>query len=275
MLAAPKKTAVINDISGYGRCSVTVALPIISAMGIQCCPLPTSILSNHTGFPSFYFDDYTDRMPAYIEHWKKLELTFDGILTGFLGSAGQIEIVEQFIRDFKLPHTQVIIDPIMGDHGKTYQTYTPDMCRRMKDLAAHADLLTPNLTEACILTETPYQEHFSRKELTGIIQRLAVLCPGRLVITGVNAGSYLCNIVYEPEGEIAWIKRKRIAAERCGTGDVFSSILAANMVKGTSLTKAVEQASDFVKLCLSETEKCQLGKNEGVCFEPLLGRLLN
>ena len=123
-----KKIAVINDFSGFGRCSIAVALPIISAMRIQCCPLPTSIFSNHTGFESFFFEDYTSRMQPYIEEWKKLGLQFSGISTGFLGSKEQIQIVLQFFKDFGTEDNVIVVDPVMGDYGKTYSTYTPEMC---------------------------------------------------------------------------------------------------------------------------------------------------
>lgn len=123
-----KKIAVINDFSGFGRCSIAVALPIISTLKIQCCPLPTSIFSNHTGFDSFFFDDYTDKMPLYINEWKKLGLQFDGITSGFLGSKKQIEIVTQFFKDFKTKENIIIVDPVMGDYGKIYATYTKEMC---------------------------------------------------------------------------------------------------------------------------------------------------
>ena len=149
------KIAVINDISGFGRCSIAVSLPIISMLKVQCCPLPTSIFSNHTGFPSFFFEDFTKNMEPYMEEWKKLDLKFNGISTGFLGSAEQIRIVQEFISEFKSKDTLVIVDPVMGDYGKTYSTYTEEMCQRMKQLACKADILTPNLTEACILTDTP------------------------------------------------------------------------------------------------------------------------
>lgn len=270
-----KKIAVINDISGYGRCSMTVALPVISAMGIQCCPVPTSILSNHTGYPEFYFDDYTDRMSDYLAPWKSLQFTFDGILTGFLGSPQQLEIVEQFIHDFKSPSTQVIIDPVMGDHGKVYQTCTPKLCARMRQLAAHADVLTPNLTEACILADIPYQEHFTRSELISLARSLHNLCGGCVVITGVHAGSYLCNVLYNSQTGITFLRKKQITLERCGTGDVFSSIVASGTVLGIPLSSSVRLASDFISDCLKETAETELEKNEGVAFEPLLGSLIS
>lgn len=297
-----KKLAVINDLSGYGRCSLTVALPVVSAMGVQCCPVPTSILSNHTGYPAYFFDDYTEKLPSYIGKWKELGFTFDGILTGFLGSAAQIELVEDFIRHFAAPsapafvpssassaasvsaaeggirtalnaphRARVIIDPIMGDHGKAYATYTPELCDRMKQLAAHADVLTPNLTEACILTDTPYRPHFTGKELAGLAERLAKLCPGQLIITGVDAGAYLTNLIFEPEsGSLTALRKKRAAAERCGTGDLFSSIVAAGVVQGMTTEAAVRKAAGFICRCLKETAGYDISPSDGVVFEPFL-----
>lgn len=148
-----KKIAVINDMSGFGRCSIAVELPVISAMKVQCCPLPTSIFSNHTGFESFFFDDYTDKMEDYMQEWVKLGLQFNGICTGFLGSARQIRIVEHFLSLFQTKDNITIIDPVMGDYGKMYPTYTQETCEEMKKLVTHADILTPNLTEGCILPE--------------------------------------------------------------------------------------------------------------------------
>ena len=136
-----KKIALINDMTGFGRCSIAVALPVISMLRVQCCALPTAIFSNHTGFESFYYQDYTDHMQPSINEWKKLGLEFSGICTGFLGSARQIAIVSDFIRDFKRPDNLVIIDPVMGDYGKPYPTYTKEMCDHMKDLVCYADIL--------------------------------------------------------------------------------------------------------------------------------------
>lgn len=272
-----KKLAVINDLSGYGRCSLTVALPVVSAMGVQCCPVPTSILSNHTGYPAYFFDDYTGKLPLYINKWKELEFSFDGILTGFLGSAAQITIVEDFIRHFtaknnKSPYRcKVIIDPIMGDHGKRYSTLTTELCDRMKSLACHADILTPNLTEACILTDTPYHPHFSKKELTLLFDRLHTLCPGCIVLTGMDAGTYLANIVFDPvSGETVTLRKKRIASERCGTGDLFSAIVAAGILQDIPLLTAVQKAADFICLCLKETAEYNISAFDGVVFEPFL-----
>lgn len=269
-----KKIAMINDLSGYGRCSLTVALPILSAMGIQCCPVPTSILSNHTGFPVYYFDDYTDHMEPYIEKWKELGLTFDGIATGFLGSERQIEIVKDMIAAFRTPGTKVLVDPIMGDHGIAYATYTPSMCSRMLELAAMADILTPNLTEACILADVPYESgEMSYEALAGLVRRLQKLGPSAVVITGIRKGPDLVNAMAEGEGEVSFLSRKAAGEERPGTGDVFSSIIAGGCIRGWSLKRSVNLAADFVRDCIVRSGELQIPVKNGVCFELLLGSL--
>ena len=201
----------------------------------------------------------------------------NGILTGFLGSAAQIAIVEDFICHFtaknnKNPYRcKVIIDPIMGDHGKRYSTLTTELCDRMKSLASHADILTPNLTEACILTDTPYHPHFSKKELTLLFDRLHAICPGCIVLTGMDAGTYLANIVFDPvSGETVTLRKKRIASERCGTGDLFSAIVAAGILQDIPLLTAVQKAADFICLCLKETAEYNISAFDGVVFEPFL-----
>lgn len=270
-----KKIAMINDLSGYGRCSLTVALPVISAMGIQCCPVPTSILSNHTGFPVWFFDDCTDRMTPYLEKWKELALSFDGIATGFLGSEKQMDIVTGMIRDFKRADTRVIIDPIMGDGGKPYATYTDSMCRKMRELVSLGDIVTPNLTEASILTGIPYKKAgWSRKELKGLGAAIQALGPKAVVITGVPEGEYLANAVFEPGKEMALVRRKKTGGERPGTGDVFSSVVAGSSVLGWDLKDGVRLAADFVKDCIKRSEEREIPVLNGVCFEELLGKLV-
>lgn len=270
-----KKIAMINDLSGYGRCSLTVAIPILSAMKVQCCPVPTSILSNHTGFPVYFFDDYTEKMPSYIDKWKELELSFDGIVSGFLGSEAQIAIVMDMIREFGKEDTKIIIDPIMGDHGETYATYTPDMCRRMKDLVSMGSIVTPNLTEACILTDRPYRkEGWTRKELVRLAGDIQEMGPDCVVITGVNQGGYITNVVAQRGAETAFPRTKRVGRERPGTGDVFSSVVSAAAVRGWSLTEAVKLASGFVKACIARSEELEIPVSNGVCFEELMDMLV-
>lgn len=269
-----KKIAVINDISGFGRCSITVALPIISHMKLQCCPLPTSIFSNHTGYEHYFFDDYTQKMREYIENWKLLGLEFEGIATGFLGSKEQIEIVEEFIREFRTERTKVIIDPVMGDNGVLYPTYTEEMRREMRKLVSYADILTPNLTECCFLTDTPYREFgWSRKELFEMAEKLSGVGADKIVISGIPMGEYLGNVVYETNGTKKIIRSKRIAQERAGTGDIFSSIIAADCVNQVDFTESVKKAVKFIKDCMVITSKREIPSEDGVCFEEILYRL--
>jgi len=265
-----KKIALINDYTGFGRCSITVALPIISQMKIQCCPIPTSIFSNHSGYDSFYFEDLTPNMQRYIDEWKKLGLEFSGISTGFLGSEKQIDIVSSFIKDFKKRDTVVIVDPVMGDHGMAYETYTEGMLRRMKELITLADIITPNLTEACILADKEYKENYSFEELSDIAGILSKKGPGKVVISGISEESFLVNLCYEKEKGISLVRKKRIGIDRAGTGDVFSSIIAADAVNGVEFTQSVKKAADFVKKCIEISQKYDIPKEDGVAFEEIL-----
>ncbi|MDE7368077.1 MAG: pyridoxamine kinase [Lachnospiraceae bacterium] len=269
-----KKIAVINDISGFGRCSITVSLPIISHMKLQCCPLPTSIFSNHTGYENYFFDDYTSKMREYIHNWKLLGLEFEGIATGFLGSKEQIQIVEEFIQEFRTEQTKVIVDPVMGDNGVLYPTYTEEMRNEMKKLVSYADILTPNLTECCFLTDTPYRESgWSVKELYAMAEKLSHVGAEKIVISGVIMGDYLGNVVYETNGTTKIIRSKRVAQERAGTGDIFSSIIAADCVNQVDFTESVRKAVRFIKDCMVITDKKGIPSEDGVCFEEILYRL--
>lgn len=268
-----KKLALINDLSGFGRCSIAVELPIISHMKVQCCPVPTSVFSNHTGFDSFYCRDFTDDMTPFIEEWKKLDLKFDGICTGFLGSARQIEIVRNFLENFKSEDTIAIIDPVMGDYGKPYKTYTEGMCQLMKELLPFADILTPNLTEACILTNTPYKERWKLKELRELSERLSEKGPKKVVITGIQQGSFVANYCREEGHEPSIIKTHRIGTSRSGTGDIFTSIVAADAVRGVEFYESVRKASHFVKKCIIRSIEMDIPLTDGVCFEEVLYQL--
>lgn len=268
-----KKIAVINDFSGFGRCSIAVALPIISTLKIQCCPLPTSIFSNHTGFDSFFFDDYTDKMPLYINEWKKLGLQFDGITSGFLGSKKQIEIVTQFFKDFKTKENIIIVDPVMGDYGKIYATYTKEMCEEMKKLVQYADIITPNITELCILTDTPYQEKWKISELEKMTEELAEKGPEKIVVTGIVQKEFIANFCYEKGKSPKILRCHRVGTQRSGTGDVFSSIIAADAVNQVPFDKSVKKASNFIKKCILKSIEMDIPLTDGVCFEELLQTL--
>lgn len=268
-----KKIAVINDFSGFGRCSISVALPVISMLKIQCCPLPTSIFSNHTGFSSYFFDDYTAKMPAYIAQWKGLGLQFEGICTGFLGSKEQIRIVTDFFKDFKTEGNLVIVDPVMGDYGKTYSTYTPDMCLEMKKLVSYADILTPNVTEACILTDTPYQEKFRLKDYESMALSLSKQGPKKIVITGIVQGDFIANYCFEEGQPPKIIRSHKVGTQRSGTGDIFAAIIAADAVNGVPFQDSVKKATRFIKKCILKSIELDIPLTDGVCFEEVLWTL--
>jgi pyridoxine kinase len=267
-----KKIALINDITGYGRCSIAVQLPLISALKIQACPLPTAILAVHTGFPTYYIDDYTERMIPYIQSWKDNNVTFDGICTGFLNSVEQIDIVIAFIKEFKKKDTKVIIDPVMGDYGELYSSYTEELCHAMRDLLAYADVITPNLTEACRLLgiEYPHEGIVSARQLQVMTEALAAQGPSQIVLTGIHEGDYLDNYMYERGKEPEILKVKKIGSDRSGTGDVFTAIVGALIVRGNTLSYAVHTAADFISKAMVYTEELDLPHNCGLAFEEFL-----
>ena len=268
-----KKIAVINDFTGFGRCSIAVALPVISILKVQCCPLPTSIFSNHTGFKSFFFDDYTEKMPAYIQEWKKLGLQFDGISSGFLGSKEQIQIVTQFFKEFKTEQNLIVVDPVMGDYGKTYSTYTPQMCEEMKKLVSYADILTPNVTEACILTDTLYKEKFTMAEYRKMAETLCEKGPSKVVISGIVQGEFIANYCYEKGHEPKIVRSHKVGTQRSGTGDIFAAIIVADAVNGVPFEDSVRKASRFIKKCILKSIELDIPITDGVCFEEVLWSL--
>lgn len=265
-----KKIAVINDFCGFGRCSIAASLPIISAMKIQCCPLPTSIFSNHTGFESFYYTDYTEHMNIYMDEWKKLDLQFEGILTGFLGSPEQIGIVKRFLELFKTENNITVTDPVMGDYGKLYPTYSPNLAEQMNSLVPYADILTPNLTEACILTGTEYHPDMNENELFVLCSKLATMGPKKIVISGLERGDSLENFAFEKGKDAEVIMEHKVGPFRSGTGDVFSSIIAADAVKGKEFGDSIRHASSFIAKVLRRTVELDLPKTDGICFEEFL-----
>ena len=206
------RLAMINDIAGFGRCSTTVSLPVISVMKVQVCPVPTSVLSNHLGFPLCHFDDYTSHMRDYIKVWNELGLTFDGLYCGFLGNEEQIDIVREFVEMFRPP--LFLLDPVMGDHGRAYSSITETHVQKMKELLPLADIITPNITEACLLTGTPWKDgEWTMQELSGLCERLADICQqesvssseasvgtvsgASIVITGIRQGDSLVNFLWD------------------------------------------------------------------------------
>ena len=268
-----KKIAVINDFCGFGRCSIAVSLPIISAMKIQCCPVPTSIFSNHTAFDEYFYTDYTTHMDDYISQWEKLDLHFDGILTGYLGSPTQIDIVKRFIERFKSEDTTIVVDPVMGDDGLLYSAYSKELSQKMCSLIPYADILTPNLTEACILTDTEYKRDMSVDELLTICKTLCDMGPRAIVLSGLEKDGILHNFIYNKGKPPTIISQKRVGPCRAGTGDVFSSIIAADTVNGLPLEDAVRHASDFISRAMKKTIEMGMPETDGICFEEVLTQI--
>lgn len=268
-----KLMALINDLSGFGRCSLTVSLPLISALKIECAVLPTCILSSHTAYPSYFYQDCTDDMDPWMDEWKKLNLHFNGIYTGFLGSARQIGKVLRFLRLFKEDQTLVIVDPVMGDHGKIYDTYTDEMCDGMIELVRKADIILPNLTEACRLLNRDYREDFTLDELNRIGSDLLKEGPACCAITGVEQGDEILDLVFEKGREMRVLRNRNIEPSRHGTGDVFASVAAAKAVNGEDFYECVRAGSDFVRKCLKVSEKMDVPAAEGVAFEEVLTEL--
>lgn len=271
------RVAAIHDLSGFGRCSLTVAIPILSAMGIQCCPLPTAFLSTHTGgFKGFTFLDMTGEMPKVAAHWQSLGLQFDAVYSGFLGSERQIGIVEEFIRVFRRESTVVVVDPVMGDHGRCYQTYTPAMCAGMTRLAEAADVITPNLTEAAFLLDIPYGDLPQGPDgYRSVAERLSLDGQRSVALTGVSLapGQTGAMCFDAGTGRTEAVQTEYVAHEFHGTGDVFASVLTGALVRGASLAEAAARAAEFVRACAVRTAEEGLPMREGVDFEPLLGLL--
>ena len=282
------RLAMINDIAGFGRCSTTVSLPVISVMKVQVCPVPTSVLSNHLGFPLCHFDDYTSHMRDYIKVWNELGLTFDGLYCGFLGNEEQIDIVREFVEMFRPP--LFLLDPVMGDHGRAYSSITETHVQKMKELLPLADIITPNITEACLLTDTPWKDgEWTMQELSGLCERLADICQqesvssgeasvgtvssASIVITGIRQGDSLVNFLWD-DGVYTTVSTPIAGASRPGTGDIFASILAADAVRGETLLTSVQKAANFVGLCIAGSEKAGTPVQEGVVFEKYLAALL-
>ncbi len=269
-----KRIALINDITGFGRCSIAVMAPIVSAMKIQSVVIPTAILSTHTQFPIYYFDDYTSKMNDYIQTYKDLNLEFDAIATGFLGSREQVDIVVDFIQNFKRKDSFVLVDPVMGDHGRLYTTYTKEMCEKMKELICYADILTPNLTELVTLLDKEYPSYIpALEELEKMCEVLSLKGPHHIVVTGIPVNDkQILNFIYS-EGKSQALYVDRLGEDRSGTGDVIAAIIAGAYLNGYCFYDAVKKATDFASLCIAHCEELELPHYYGLCFEEYLYKL--
>lgn len=281
-----KKVAVINDLSGLGKCSLTAALPVLSVMGVQACPLPTAILSNQTDYDSYYSVDFTKYMDAYIEQWKKMALTFDGIYTGYLGSEDQAEKIVHFIDTFQKENTLLLVDPVMGDNGKTYDVYTEKFGEQMKKLISQADIITPNLTELCILTDTDYTELTSCSESENYLNAIAIIAQPLLktgirtiIVTGIlyqspsDKKEKYYNLVIE-KNAVSIISSEIHGESYSGTGDLLASAVCAGIIRGDGTAESLKRALNFIETALIETQKEKIPRNDGINFEPYLKMLI-
>lgn len=269
-----KKVAAINDLSGVGRCSLSVSLPILSALKIQCCPFPTAILSSQTNYPYFTFLDFTSHMIEYKETWKKLNKSFDCIYSGFLGSIKQVDIVLDFINENK--NAFIVVDPVMGDNGILYPTFTKEITFKIKDLVRISDLTTPNLTEACILTNRVYNSNYPKYELINIAKEISQLGPKKVIITGIIQNNNILNLSYDKELDVAYFTSVKYNNKSySGTGDIFTSIICGLLMKNYTLDVALEKATNFISKVIEYTSKFDTNKNDGVMFELFLSELTN
>ncbi len=275
------RIAAVNDLSGFGRCSLTVAVPILSAMGYQVCPLPTALLSAHTGYAGAQMRDFTADMGAFLQHWEQLELSFNAVYTGFLGDAAQVDVLLPFIKAHRARGALCLVDPAMADHGRLYAGCTPALAYAMRRLVSVAGVITPNVTEACLLTDTPYTAVVNKdgiadcKRLQSMGEQLLSLGCGTAVITGVHtADGMLENWVFAPDMVSQVVRTPQVSAHYAGTGDVFSSVLCGELLRGTAVITAVEKTAVFVQQVTAATAAADLPTQDGIQFEPFLGMLM-
>ena len=269
-----KRVAAIHDISGVGKCSLTVALPIISAAGVECSAMPTAVLSTHTGgFEGFTFRDLTDDMRDIAEHWKKENIKFDAFYSGYLGSLSQIDIVRDIFEMFRTPDTLIVVDPVMADNGKLYSLFTFDHVKGMAKLCGHADVVVPNRTEAAFMLGWEYKDGpMTKGGVDELLRALAELGAKQVVLTGVYFGDDdLGAACYDAAtGRIDYVEDKRIEGMYHGTGDVFGSFLTGALMRGRDLAEATRIAVDFTCAAIRLTAADGTGPRMGVRFESVL-----
>ena len=276
--AIPKKAVVINDLTGFGRCSLAVVLPVMAAMRVQACPVATSVFSSHMGFPSYYYKDLTDSLTPCYDEYDKLGLTFDGICCGFLNSPRQFHSIRHFLEQERQKNAPVIlIDPVMGDHGRPYRIVTDQLCEEMRQLVSCATILTPNLTEACMLTGMVYpQAPPDDSFLEEIAGRLLDLGVSRIAITGIVCGGHVTNYCVEKAADMVRSFACKVPSNgesRPGTGDLFAAILTADAVNGVPFADSVKKAADFIRTCVDTSARLQIPIREGVAYENHLSML--
>ncbi|MCB8815498.1 pyridoxamine kinase [Desulfosporosinus shakirovi] len=273
-----KRVAAIHDISCVGRCSLTVALPILSAAGFDTSVLPTAILSTHTGgFEGFTYRDLTEDIKPISDHWQSLNLQFDALYSGFLGSFEQIDLVADLFDTFRSNDTLVMVDPVMADNGVLYSIYSPEMAKGMTKLCSKADIIVPNLTEAAFLLDEDYiGENYSQEYIETTLEKLSSLGSKMVVLSGVSfERDKLGAAAFNSEtGKISYAFNDKIDGYFHGTGDVFGSALLSALLNNFPLEEATQIAVDYTHMCISLTQKAELEKRYGVCFEKAIPYLI-
>ena len=267
-----KRIITIQDISCVGKCSLTVALPIISAAGVECAVLPTAVLSTHTAFPKFTFKDLTDEITHISDTVKELGIDFDAIYTGYLGSFTQIELVEKFFKDFKREGTIVLIDPVMADNGVLYKGFTTEFAARMAKLTAHADLIIPNLTEASFMLEVEYNPNYDESYVKKMLKDLTALgCP-RVALTGISFEPDKIGVYYYDKTTDSYFYycNEKLPVSYHGTGDTYASATLGALMRGMSYEDSLTLATDFTLECMKYTMKDENRRFYGVNFEEAL-----
>ncbi len=269
------KVLTVQDISCVGQCSLTVALPIISACGVETCVLPSAVLSTHTGgFSGFTFRDLTEDMPAIEAHWQKEKISFDAIYTGYLGSTKQIDYVADIFDGVAAEGCIKAVDPAMADHGKLYYGFDMAFVEAMKGLCAKADYLLPNLTEACFLTDTPYTETYDRAFIEELLQKLCALGCKNVIFTGVSYEKGKTGVVVYENGVYNYYEHELLPNSCHGTGDIYASAFVGALMRGKSAFDAARIAADYAVACIRHTATIE-GHWYGAAFEPMLGGLID
>lgn len=277
-----KRATVINDLSGFGKCSLTVAISVLSVMGIEPCPMPTAVLTNQTGYKDFYSVDMTEAMSNYAGMWQMLGKNFDAVYSGYVSGERQIDIISDFISKFRTKDTLILVDPVMGDNGKPYATYTKSICDKMCSLAKSADVITPNLTEFCIITDTDFESLNSLEESHSYLEKISDIAMSyiresgqQLVVTGINTDDKLYNGVFSTNRQPAFISSAKYGKGFSGTGDLMASIICGSLINGVNLVDAVKKASAFIEKAVIDTVQHPYDRNDGINYERYLYMLAN
>lgn len=269
-----KRILTIQDISCVGQCSLTVALPILSACGLETAILPSAVLSTHSvGFRDFTFRDLTEDIPAIQHHWQQEGIRFQAVYTGYLGSARQIEMVKDICQNLLVPGGKKIVDPAMADRGELYPVFDMDFVQEMKKLVGEGDIVLPNITEASLLTNTEYREEYDEEYICGLVEGIHRLGAGTVVLTGVSYDAHSTGVLVSEQGKQTYYRHELLDRGCHGTGDVYASSFVGAYMHGKTVPEAARIAADYTLACIKNT----LDDPDhwyGVKFEPVLGKLI-